>query len=94
MPNYNTNKIQVAQTGKPFELDFGYTAPLPPSLYRLYKNGKTFSGDGGRVTVDYTGISFTRILPTDAGQYMVKASIQSAMVSAMSTLQGEKLRSL
>lgn len=88
-PAYNPKKIQVAYVGQPFEFDFNYTAPLPPALYAWYKNGKDFPGDGGRVTVDHTGISFTRILPTDAGQYTVKASIKSRVVKAISTLNGE-----
>lgn len=88
MPHYNPKKIQYANSGKPFEFDFNYTAPLPPSLFRWYKNGKVFTGDEGRVTIEHTGISFTRVLPADAGQYTVKASIQSALVTAVSTLQG------
>ena len=77
--------------GQPFEFDFNYAAALPPALYSWCKNGKDFSGDGlgGRVTVEYTGISFTHVLPTDAGQYSVKASVESGLVTATSTLNGE-----
>lgn len=92
LPSYNAKKIQYARAGQPFEFDFNYTSPLPPSLFRWYKNGKVLTGDGGRVTVEHTGISFTHVLPTDAGQYMVKASIKSALVTALSTLQGESFK--
>ena len=80
--------MQVAYAGEPFEFDFGYTAPKPPSLYRWLKNGKDFLGDGGRVTLDFHSICFTTVKPEDAGQYTVEAKVKSKVVTATSTLQG------
>ena len=39
--------------------------------------------------MDHTGIVFTKVEPADAGQYSVKASVKSALVTAVSTLEGE-----
>lgn len=88
VPNYNPKPVQNAHVGRPFELDFNYTSPLPPSLYVWYKNGKVFRGDGGRVTVDYYSISFTNINPEDVGHYTVEASVKSSVVRASSVLNG------
>lgn len=88
MPSYKPGSLQVAYVGKPFEFDFGYTSPLPPSLYTWLKNGRPFLGDGGRVTVDYYSISFTDVRPEDAGQYTVQARVKSKVVQATSTLKG------
>ncbi len=92
VPSYNPKKLQTAYAGRPFEFDFGYTAPLPPSLYVWYRNRKPFHGDGegGRVTVDHTGITFTTLRPSDAGQYYIRASVKSKVVIAVSTLKGRE----
>lgn len=91
MPSYTTKTPQVAYVGKPFDFDFGYTAPAPPSLYKWLKNGKDFLGDGGRVTLDYYSICFTTVKPGDAGQYTVEARVESKVVKATSTLKGMQL---
>jgi hypothetical protein len=80
--------VQVAYVGEPFELDLGYTPPKSPTLYRWEKNGNTFRGDGGRVTLDYQSICFTSLKIEDAGQYTVEASVKSKVVKATTTLQG------
>lgn len=88
-PGYNPPKIQVAYVSQPFDFDFNYTAPLPPSLYTWYKNGKFFEGDGGRVMIDHTGIAFTSVRPGDTGQYSIKAGVLGERVTVYSTLKGE-----
>lgn len=70
-------------------LDFNYTASCPPFLYRYYKNGKSFEGDGGRVTMDHTGIVFTSVRQEDVGQYSIMAGVEGEIVTVYSQLNGE-----
>ena len=91
-PRYSPEKVQVAYQGQPFDFDFGYTAKSPPSSYAWYKNGRPFKPDGKRVTVDHTGIIFTKILHGDAGQYSVRAyTPRGGSARATSTLRGKKI---
>ena len=77
--------------GQPFDFDFSYTAKSPPSSYSWYKNGRLFKPDGKRVTVDHTGIIFTRIIHEDAGQYSVRAyTPRGGSARATSTLRGKQ----
>ena len=83
--------MQAAYVGEPFDFDFGYTAKSPPSSCAWYKNGRPFKADGKRVTVDHTGIIFTRILHEDAGEYSVRAyTPNSGSARATSTLRGKQ----
>ena len=85
-PKYSSLlKDQVAHVGEPFDFDFKYTATTPPSRYMWYKNGRPFKPDGKRVTTDHTGIIFTRILPEDAGEYMVRAYTPRVGVATQAT---------
>ena len=89
-PRYSPKSVQVANVGQAFDFDFNYTAKSPPRTYAWYKNGRPFKPDGKRVTVDHTGIIFTRILQEDSGQYTVRASTRNAgSAEATSTLRGK-----
>ena len=84
--------VQVSHLGQPFDFDFSYTAKSPPTYYTWYKNGRPFKPDGTRVTVDHTGIIFTKILHEDAGQYSVRAyTPRGGSTKATSTLTGKKI---
>lgn len=89
-PKYSPEREQVAYVDEPFDFDFHYTAGSPPTMYTLYKDGRKFEADGRRVTVDHTGVIFTKVLHEDAGEYMMRAYTPRAGISAMatSTLKG------
>ncbi len=88
-PSYSPLKLYVANAGSPFELDMNYTGRAPPSKFDWFKNGQYFRGDGERVTLSHTGIVFSRVLPGDAGQYLIRASTPNAgSTEATTTLKG------
>ena len=91
-PSYSPLKLQVANVGSPFELDINYTGRAPPSKFDWFKNGEYFIGDGNRTTTSHTGIIFTRVIPGDTGQYLVRASTPNAgETEASTTLKGRWL---
>lgn len=87
-PRYSPRQTQVAIIGEPFDFDFNFTGTLIPTSFQWKKNGQPFEGDGERVTVDHTGIMFTRVLQQDAGQYHVVARSSAGTAQAYSILKG------
>ena len=88
-PSYNPPAVQVAIIAHPFNLDLNYTATHPPSSFMWLKNGRPIEGDGARITLDHTGVTFSRVLQEDAGQYTVVAKNDMGKAKASSTLKGE-----
>ncbi len=89
-PSYSSLTLHVANAGSPFELDMNYTGKAPPAKFDWFKNGQYFGGDGERIVTSHTGIVFTRVLPADAGQYLVRASTTNAgNTEATTTLKGK-----
>ena len=91
LPLYKPEKVQVAQLGKPFDFNFGYSSPNQPSSFSWTKNDLPFRNSGHRVCVDYTGIIFTRVLHSDAGTYVVTANNTAGTTSASAVLEGRQL---
>ena len=87
---YKPDKLQVAFYNEPFEFDFGYSSSIAPSSFSWTKNGQPFKELGPRVSVDHTGIIFTRVLHSDAGEYVVTARNEAGVASASATLQGKE----
>ena len=89
--SYSPKATEVAIIGHPFTFDFKFTGAASPHFYRWFKNGRVFRGVKGRVTLDHTGIKFSRVLQEDAGHYQITARIRGRDIRARSTLKGKLL---